>query len=206
MSHIFTKAKREKGKQEMKALHAALTHIPGSEQCSDASPASTRKSLRCLLGVLFLAGAASAHGEDASYSIKLMTPETAMKAALAGLHQCREQGYQVAVAVVDRSGQTQMVIRDRYAGMHTPQTAIDKAWTAVSFKSNTTQFAAATQAGKDASGIRQIPHVMAIGGGMMIEAGGTLYGGIGVSGAPSGAADDTCAKAGIAAILEDLEF
>lgn len=147
-----------------------------------------------------------AHGADASYSIKLMTPETALKAALAGLHKCREAGYQVAVAVVDRTGQTQVVLRDRYAGMHSPDAAVGKAWTAVSFKLNTTQFADATQAGKPSSGIRHIPNVLAIGGGMLIEAGGVSYGAIGISGAPSGEADDMCAKAGIAAINEDLEM
>lgn len=147
-----------------------------------------------------------AHGADANYSIKLMTPETALKAALAGLHKCREAGYQVAVAVVDRTGQTQVVLRDRYAGMHSPDAAVSKAWTAVSFKLNTTQFADATQNGKPASGIRHIPHVLALGGGMLIEAGGVSYGAIGISGAPSGEADDMCAKAGIAAVSEDLEM
>jgi uncharacterized protein GlcG (DUF336 family) len=161
-------------------------------------------------GVLFVAFVSTlnvnAQAADASYSIKLMTPETALKAALATLKKCRDNGYQVGVAIVDRTGQTQVVLRDRFAGMHTPSAAVDKAWTAVSFKSNTTEFAQATQAGKPSSGIRQIPRVLAIGGGLMIEAGGTLYGGIGVSGAPTGELDDMCAKAGIAAITEDLEM
>ncbi|HJV75816.1 MAG TPA: heme-binding protein [Noviherbaspirillum sp.] len=143
---------------------------------------------------------------DATYAIKLMTSETALKAAQAGLNKCREGGYQVAIAVVDRTGQTQVLLRDRFAGMHTPEAAVNKAWTAVSFKSNTSQFAEATQSGKESSGIRNISRVLAIGGGLMIEAGGALYGGIGVSGAPNGAADDACAKAGIAAIMDDLEL
>ena len=162
---------------------------------------------KAILAVVVSAGLhATAYSADASYAIKLMTPETALKAALAGLKKCRDAGYQVAVAVVDRTGQTQVVLRDRFAGMHTPDAAINKAWTAVSFKSNTTQFAEATQSGKAASGIRHIPNVLAIGGGMMIEAGGTLYGAIGISGAPSGDADDMCAKAGIEAVTEDLEL
>lgn len=153
-----------------------------------------------------IAASAQAQDEEASYTIKLMTPETALKAALAGLHKCRDTGYQVSVAVVDRFGNPQALLRDRFAGMHSPQTAIDKAWTAVSFKLNTSEFAEATQSGKEASGIRHVPRVVAMGGGVMIEAGGSLYGGIGVSGAPGGAADDMCARAGIAAIVEDLEF
>ncbi len=148
----------------------------------------------------------SAQAADASYTIKLMTPETALKAAQAALKKCRDGSYQVAVAIVDRAGQTQVVLRDRFAGMHTPGAATDKAWSAVSFKSNTTQLAESTQAGKPASGMRQIPRVLALGGGLMIEAGGNLYGAIGVSGAPNGEADDACARAGVDAIEEDLEL
>ena len=73
--------------------------------------------------------------ESATFSIKALTPETAMKAATAALAKCRADGYQVAVAIVDRSGLVQAVIRDRFAGAHTPETATNKAWTAVSFLS-----------------------------------------------------------------------
>ena len=160
-----------------------------------------------LMGLAFCASVLpAARASDASYSIKLMTPETALKAAVAGLKACRDAGFQVAVAIVDRTGQTQVVLRDRFAGMHTPNAAVDKAWTAASFKSDTTQFAQATQAGKAASGIRAIPRVTAIGGGLMIEAGGSLLGAIGVSGAPDGDKDDACAKAGIEAVRNDLEL
>lgn len=161
---------------------------------------------RLTSAALLFAACHSAQAQDASYTLKLMTPETALKAAQTALESCRKQGYQVAVAVVDRAGQTQVMLRDRFAGMHTPDTAVNKAWTAVSFKMNTTAFAEATEAGKEASGIRNLPRVVAMGGGMLIEAGGSLFGGIGVSGAPGGAADDACAKAGIAAVQEDLEF
>lgn len=157
--------------------------------------------LSCAMAIASAAGA-----QEATYAIKLMTPEAALKAAQAGLAKCRAGGYQVAIAIVDRAGQTQVMLRDRFAGMHTPEAAVNKAWTAVSFKSNTTQFAESTQSGKESSGIRNIPRVLAIGGGMMIEAGGALFGGVGVSGAPTGAADDACAKAAIAAIADDLEM
>ena len=40
----------------------------------------------------------------------------------------------------------------------------------------------------------------------MIQAGGSLLGGIGVSGAPGGDANDVCAPAGLKAIADDLEF
>ena len=74
----------------------------------------------------------------------------------------------------------------------------------------TTLFAAlllcGSAAAQTAGGIRNLPHVAAMAGGMMIEGGGQLLGGIGVSGAPGPENDDICAKAGIAAIADSLEF
>ena len=148
----------------------------------------------------------SAVAQEATYNIRTLTPESALKAAQAALKSCRDSGFQVAVAVVDRSGLAQVMLRDRYAGAHTPKTAIGKAWTAVSFRTSTTDMARETQAGKPASGIRNLPHVVMVGGGLLIEGGGSIIGGIGVSGAPGGDLDDKCAKAGIAAIKDALEL
>jgi uncharacterized protein GlcG (DUF336 family) len=160
---------------------------------------------------LFLLGAitsaAVAQGADpASFTIKVLTPETALKAAQAALAKCRAEGYQAAVAIVDRSGVTQVLLRDRFAGPHTVETAQRKAWTAASFRTNTADLDRVSQPGNPSFGIRQLPGVAALAGGMMIEAGGTLYGAIGVSGAPGPAADDVCASAGIKAIADSLEF
>jgi uncharacterized protein GlcG (DUF336 family) len=148
----------------------------------------------------------SVQGQDATYAVKLMTPETALKAAQAALAKCRGDGYQVTVAVVDRSGVTQIVLRDRFAGPHTVDMAVDKAWTAVTFRAPTGDIAKATEPGMPQSGIRNRPRVAAVAGGLVIEAGGALVGGIGVSGAPRGDIDDVCATAGIAAIRDSLEF
>jgi uncharacterized protein GlcG (DUF336 family) len=160
-----------------------------------------RTLLALLLGCLPLA--AQAQG---THSIKLLTLETALKAAQAALKKCRDGGFQVTVAMVDRLGVTQVLLRDRFAGPHTPEMARSKAYTAVSFRTNTTALAEATQAGKPQSGVRHLPGVAAVGGGVMIEAGGALLGAIGVSGAPGGKEDDVCAAAGIAAIHDDIEF
>jgi uncharacterized protein GlcG (DUF336 family) len=81
-----------------------------------------------------------------------------------------------------------------------------KAYSAVSFRTNTSELAEATQAGRAQSGIRHRPSVAAVGGGLMIEASGSLLGAIGVSGAPGGKQDDSCAAAGIDAIREDIEL
>lgn len=160
---------------------------------------------RIALLVALASGTALA-AEPATISLKALTPETALKAAQAALAKCRADGYQVAVAVVDRSGLPQVMLRDRYAGAHTPETATNKAWTAVSFRTNTTDLLKIMQPGQPSSGIRNLPRVVAVGGGVMIEAGGSIVAGIGVSGAPGGDADDVCARAGIKAVADSLEF
>jgi uncharacterized protein GlcG (DUF336 family) len=135
-----------------------------------------------------------------------MTVETAIEAARAALENCRKSGYQVAVAVVDRSGVTQALLRDRFAGPHTVDMAVDKAWTAVSFRTSTSALADATESGKPLAGIRHRPRVVAVGGGLVIEGAGSMLGGIGVSGAPGGDRDEACARAGIRAIEARLDF
>ncbi len=157
---------------------------------------------------LLLCGIPVTHAAEAAptFSVKLLAPETALKAAQAALAKCRKDGFQTAVAVVDRAGVVQVVLRDRYAGAHTPDMAVAKAWTSASFKQPTTLLAIETQPGKPMSGVRHLPRVMLAGGGLPIEAAGNVLGAIAVSGAPSGDADDVCAKAGIKAITDDIEF
>ncbi len=163
-------------------------------------------SLQSALVVTFGALVCAAAGASpATYEVKQLTLETAQKAAQAALNHCRKQGAQVAVAVVDRAGNTQVMLRDRFAGAHTPEAATNKAWTAVSFKTNTTELARETEPGRPHSGVRHWTRVVVVGGGMTIQAGGQLLGGIGISGAP-GAMDDDCAKAGIKAISDEIEF
>ncbi len=63
--------------------------------------------------------AAPARAQDALVTYKSMSPELALDLARAALVDCRNRGYQVAVAVVDRFGVTQVMLRDRFAGPHT---------------------------------------------------------------------------------------
>jgi uncharacterized protein GlcG (DUF336 family) len=165
-----------------------------------------RPGRRCAIALGALAAATMALAQQATFQVRSLTPEAALKAAQAALAACRHNGHQVSAAVTDRAGHPLVMLRDRFAGPHTPQTAVGKAYTALSFKLDTTSFARVTEAGQPSSGIRQLPGVVAIGGGWPIEAAGSLVGAIGVSGAPNGEADDACAKAGIAAIRDDLEL
>ena len=145
-------------------------------------------------------------GDDAIVVYKSLSPEVALEAAQAAMKKCRDNGFQIAVAVVDRFGQPQVMLRDRFAGLHAPDTAVRKAYTAVSFRSATGDLAKFLRSGQLEAGIAQLPHVALLGGGLMIEAGGSLLGGIGVSGAPGGDKDEECAKAGLDAIRDKLDF
>jgi uncharacterized protein GlcG (DUF336 family) len=135
-----------------------------------------------------------------------LTTAAAQQAAQAAFAHCQKEGYTVAVTVVDRGGRPLALLRDNLAGAHTTDSATGKAATAVSFRIDTSELAAMTQAGRPQSGIRQLPNVVALGGGLPIRAKGATVGGIGVSGAPGGEADDACARAGVAAISDALEL
>lgn len=70
----------------------------------------------------------------------------------------------------------------------------------------TMELAEQTQAGSISSGVRFVTDALMLGGGVPVEAAGRIVGGVGVSGAPTGEMDDACARAGIDAIIEDIEF
>ncbi len=177
-----------------------------------AGPASARRrGVRAVLTVSLatlacLGPLSPAQAQEATFTTRSLTVETALRAAQAALASCRKAGYQVGVAVTDRSGVLQVYLRDRFAGAHTVEVAARKAWTAASFRITTTALGVETQAGRPMSGLRQSPGILAIGGGLPIEAAGAVIAAIGVSGAPGGEADDACAKAGIDAIQMDIEL
>lgn len=148
-----------------------------------------------------------AQDDSAFVQFQVLKPEVAQQMAQAALIACRDAGYQVGVTVVDRFGIPQVFIRDRFAGIHVYETSRRKAWTAVSFRTNTTDLAIDTQPGKVSSGIRHLNEALPLGGGLVVyEGGGSIVAGIGVSGAPGPDLDDACAEAGIAAIEDQIAF
>ena len=162
--------------------------------------------LRSILFAAFALLPVSAGAQEATVSYKSLGLDLALEMARATLADCQKRGFQVAVAVVDRFGNPQVLLRDRFAGPHTPPTATGKAWTAATFRSSTTELNAISQPGMTQAGLRNLPNVVILGGGVVVEAGGSVLGAIGVSGAPGGDADEACAKAGIASIQDKLDF
>jgi uncharacterized protein GlcG (DUF336 family) len=167
------------------------------------------KRLACagaLAASLAAAPAAAQDNGSATVSFEVLEPSLAVELAEAARTDCLDRGYQVAVAVVDRFGVTQALVRSRYAGPHTVETAESKAYTAVSFRTDTLSLVEPTKAGSLQSGARDIPGVLMLGGGEPVRSAGSLIGAVGVSGAPSGEEDAACAKAGIEAISGELAF
>jgi len=144
--------------------------------------------------------------ESSFTTFRLLKPDLALEAAQGAITSCRAKGYQIAVSVTDRFGVLQVTLRDQLAGPHTPETSYRKAWTAVSFRTETLELAKLSESGA-AWAIRNVTGALPLGGGVRILAGeGDMVGAIGVSGAPSGSEDEACAKAGIAVISERIEF
>ncbi len=142
----------------------------------------TRTVLAALVVLTVISGPVRA--QESLVAHKSLSPEIALDLARAALADCQRRGYQVAVAVVDRFGIPQVMLRDRFAGPHTPATATGKAWTAASFRTNTTELLAISQPGMMQAGIRNLPGAVILGGGMVVQSGGSLVGAVGVSGAP----------------------
>ena len=150
---------------------------------------------------LLIGAPAIADDQPLTVDIKRLSLDTALTVAKATLEHCREQGVQVAVTVVDRGGHPQVVLRDVLAMPLTLEISYRKAYTAMSFNTATSQLDG------DAMGaLARAENVMPSAGGLPIAAAGTIMGGVGVSGAPSGETDEACAQAGVDAVLTDLEM
>jgi len=160
-----------------------------------------------VIAAVFAFGTPAAIADDsATVTYKSLSPEVALEAAQAALKQCRSNGFQIAVAVVDRFGQPQVMLRDRYAGLPTADTATRKAYTALGFHAATSDLAKSIKSGQMDPNLAHLPQTAMVAGGLVIEAGGTVLGGIGVAGAPGGDKDEVCAKAGLDAIGNRIDF
>ena len=127
--------------------------------------------------------------------------ELAGKAIQASLDACNKDGYRVSVSVVDRAGVLRAMARADGAGPHTVDSSRKKAYTAASLRRPTTELAELINRVPTLQALREMnDQVLMLGGGLPIELGGEIVGGIGVGGAPGAHLDDACAQAGLDAI------
>lgn len=157
--------------------------------------------------VLLLAGmamfaslAAKAQGLVTQRSLSLGMAKTIAEATLG---ECKAQGFHTSAAVVDRSGQVLVLLRDEEATPTTADMARRKAFTARVFRSTTLEFQKRTMDPAFAAQ-RDVADILALGGGVPIMIGKEIIGGVGSSGS-SQEQDDACAKAGVAKVAELLK-
>jgi uncharacterized protein GlcG (DUF336 family) len=134
---------------------------------------------------------------DLSLAIAKTIAETAIES-------CMAHGYQVSAVVVDRAGETVVALRGDNASPHTMENARRKAYTALSFRTSTTEYA--KRFAGDNPVVRQqvtLPNVIAIPGGLPIKVGDDVIGGIGVSGSPG--VDEPCVQAGLDKVADQLK-
>ena len=151
---------------------------------------------------LVLPCAAAAEGLLATHRIPA---ELASQAVAEAVASCTKQGYAETAVLVDADGVRQAVLRGDRAGSHTLDSAYDKAYTAASFKTDT---GALFERSKTVPGFAnlftQLPHLILLGGGIVIKVGDEVVGAIGAAGAPGANLDEACARAGLDKIRDQL--
>ncbi|CAM5567028.1 heme-binding protein [Streptomyces tanashiensis] len=128
-----------------------------------------------------------------------LTIEAATKAARATLDAAEKENQRVSVAVVDRNGNTIVTLRGDGAGPQSHESAVKKAYTAVSWNAPTSVLAGRLA---NAPTLKDIPGTLFLAGGAPVTAKGAPIAGIGVAGAPSGDLDEKFAQAGVASLAK----
>ena len=157
-----------------------------------------------LLILVFLTSLSTAAYSADVVTTKNIGMELARDIASAAVKACNKMGYQVSAVVVDRSATLRAALRDDYASRFTLEIAQKKANMSI-------------MAGMDSGPFRKlredirpdlntIEGLVVMEGGILIVADGNRIGAIGVSGAPGGDKDVDCAKKGIEAHIERIEF
>jgi uncharacterized protein GlcG (DUF336 family) len=130
--------------------------------------------------------------------------DLALEAAKAMVEACK--GYHVGISVIDAEGTPKLYyIPDGTDGSHA-YTGFRKAYTALTFKMPTSQVGALT--GTDptiAARIKADTNLLTFAGGLLIKAGNTIIGAVGISGAEPSAKDEECGLVGLDKIKDRLK-
>jgi uncharacterized protein GlcG (DUF336 family) len=148
--------------------------------------------------------AASAQAPATSGAQGLLGRDLSLSAAVGiaqgAVDSCLSRNFNTTAAVVDRAGVVRALLRADRAGVATPASAIDKAYTSVVLRDVT---AALVQNLQDRPKLEQVlnqaPGILLLGGGLPVRLSSEVVGAVGVGGAPIGQIDEECARAGIAA-------
>lgn len=109
-----------------------------------------------------------------------LTLAQAEAVAAAVLAAAREKGFELALAIVDTGGWPQLQLRMDEAFPAAVDAALAKARTAALFRRPSSDFSRRVKEGMP---LAHLPHVMPLGGGVLLERDGRLVGALGLSGA-----------------------
>ncbi len=155
---------------------------------------------------LLVAGAVLASPATAQTLVTHRIPAAlATEAASEAVAACARGGYAETAVVVDADGATMAVVRGDGAGIHTLDSAHDKAYTSVTFKNDTLALAERAKPDGPITPLAKLPHILFFPGGAVIKLDTEVIGAIGASGAPGGNLDDGCARAGLDKIRDRLK-
>jgi uncharacterized protein GlcG (DUF336 family) len=162
--------------------------------------ASVRTIFMAGVAAMALASSAQAQGLVTEKNLSLAMAQTIANGAI---DKCKQLGFKISVAVVDRDGLQIVMLRGDGAGLHTPEGADRKAYTARTFRAPSADFVKRMMNDPSAAGSKEYTRVLALGGGLPIKAGDDVVGAVGVSGSPG--KDDDCAQAGIDKVADLLK-
>ncbi len=134
---------------------------------------------------------------------KDLSQPTALTIAQGALDDCKAKGYPVSVVVVDRDGETIVMLRGDGAGPHTVENARRKAYTALTFKTTTEEFAKLMETNPVRRQQATLPGVIGIPGGVPVKIGNDTIAGVGLSGSPG--VDEPCVRAGLAKVQDQVK-
>lgn len=161
----------------------------------------TRRFLTGLAAAAIISGSAAAQGLVVQRNMSLAMAKTIAEAALA---ECQSKGFHTAVVVVDRAGQVLVLLRDEQGTPQQAEMARRKAFTARMFRTSTLEFQKRTASDPSLLPQRDVADILALGGGVPIQIGDEIIGGVGSSGSNQNM-DDACARAGIAKVADLLK-
>ena len=161
-----------------------------------------KPSLLSALSITFLVSQAHAQGLLQTHRINADLANQAVAAAVA---KCASQGYVETAVLVDGDGVEQAALRGNGAGAHTLDSAFSKAYTSASFKTDTTALVERSKTVPVLTNLFKLPHLLLLGGGIVIKVGDEVVGAIGAAGAPGGDLDDACARTGVDKIKDQLK-
>jgi uncharacterized protein GlcG (DUF336 family) len=162
--------------------------------------------MRLLTGASIMLLAAAPLAAQTVLNTHRLSATLAHEAVGEAVATCAKQGYHVTATLIDEAGHHQAVLRGDGTDIHTLDSSEMKAYTAVSFRTDTIDLVErAKKEGGPPSAVAKDPKMILAQGGVVIKIGGEVIGAIGVGGGPGNNIDTNCARAGLAKIADRLK-